>query len=122
MHGIIPRALRKFVRLVSAAVGHCTDVSMIIGLLGHKGHFSLSGGTLVNSSIGRLFLPRPSESSANRDPSKRRRVRAEKHMRHLLHSPKPGSTAAEAVWKRKPESEVVDQREEDVQISDLSHL
>ena len=88
---------------------------------GHKEHFSLSGSTLVNSSFGRFFaLPHHSESDTKRDPSKGRRARAKKHVRHLFHLPEHGSAVAEAIGKHGPKTEIIDQREENVQISDGS--
>lgn len=76
----------------------------------------------MNSSIGRLFaLPRHIvESDTKRDPSKGRRARAKQRVRHLLHLEKPELTTVEAVEEPKPEVEVVDQREETVQISNGS--
>lgn len=41
-------------------------------------------------------------------------------MRHLLHLSKPESTTAEVGEKRKPKMEIVDKREEKVQVSDGS--
>jgi hypothetical protein len=54
-------------------------------------HPSLSGTTVVNSSIGRFFSPRHGEGGGKRDMSKSRRVRVEKRLRHLLHLPEHGS-------------------------------
>lgn len=88
---------------------------------GHRESFSLSGSTLVNSSVRRFFaLPRHSESGTQRDPSKSRRVRVETRVRHLLHLEKPGTTTTELVGKRKLETEIFDQREEIVHISEGS--
>lgn len=77
-------------------------------------HLSLSGSTLVNSSLGRLF------SGTKRDPSKSRRQRVKKHVRHLLHLSKSEVVATEPVRKPESEIEIVDQREENVDISDGS--
>ena len=71
-----------------------------------KGRSVLSGSTLVNSSIGRIF-----GSGTTKHVSGRRRER----VRHLLHLPKHGSSASDTE-KRKPETlekrkpEVVERR------------
>ena len=72
----------------------------------------------MGSPINRLFAsPNHSGSSASKDdPPNGRRKKAKKHMRHLLRLSKhmPG----EAVTKPAPGAEIIDQREEDVCVSD----
>lgn len=84
----------------------------------YKEHSSLSSS--VSHSIGRIFhLPHHGEGS-KRDPSKSHRARAKKHMRHLLHLSDPGSTTVAGGEERKSETEIVEKREESVQVSEGS--
>jgi hypothetical protein len=101
-------------------VNHWTDVATVLSA--HKEHSSLSGSTLVNSSIDRIFtLLHHGESDTKRDPSKGRRARAKKRVRRLMaHLPQPGLAMAEVVGKHGVKTEIVDRREEKVQVSDGS--
>ena len=67
-----------------------------------------------------VALPHHRESNTKRGPSKSRRARAKKHIRHLLHLPEHGLAVAEAIGKRAPKTEIIDQCEENIQISDGS--
>ena len=78
---------------------------------------------LSATSIGsRLFPSHHSEESVpKRDPLRSRRARVKKRVGHLLHLSKHGLTTADpAVEKRGLQTEIVDEREENVQISDDS--
>ena len=87
---------------------------------GYKEHSILSGSTLVNSSVGRLFTH--SGSVSKHGSSGGRRAKVKKHMRHLLHLSKHESTAEEAAEKRDPEVAIVDQREEIAYVSGDSSI
>ena len=83
---------------------------------------NLSGSTLVNPSIDNFFaFPHQSGGSTSTlDLTEKPRVWMEKRVRDLLRLSKPKSMAAEVGEKRKPETEIVDKREERVQVSDSS--
>ena len=90
---------------------------------GRKELSILSGTTLANSLNNRLFpsLHHSEASVPKRDPLRSRRARVKKRVGHLLHLSKPGLTMADpAVEKREPQTEIVDEREENVQVSDDS--
>ena len=89
---------------------------------GHTKHHNSSSSTLAYPSIDNLFVsPYHSDSSTSKlDLTKRNRVGVEKRMRNLFRLSKPGLSTAEGGERRKPEVEIVDQREDRVQVSEGS--
>jgi hypothetical protein len=75
----------------------------------------------MNTPIDPLFSSkRHGENSTKRDPPKTRRRGLSKLAGHMLGASRPGLTTGEVGEKRKPETEIVDQREEIVQVSNSS--